>query len=294
MISIEFNFPNETVFSEVVTQELNSNDAFMCKGIELAKELLIIFYQVVSSFQYNEYGHLRRFDKDQSVIAGLLMKLTSLFSSIIEQLCNHKTDISQILTRCLLEIAVNIKYIINPTRSDIFKEYIEYSLQADAVFYKKICEDISKSGSISPIQERIKLSIENSFASNGYDTNKALERMRHWGENTIYDKFKAVNWEHLYLAYRVNSHAIHGNWQDITLHYIDQHDDGGELRYKVAVPRLQLINPLTIIVSEVCLEFLNYLAGHNDAYTSIIERVIQIQDKAIHLEDLHETFIGKH
>ncbi len=105
---VEF-ISNEVQVNEVVLDKFNSEDQFMELAVELSKEALTIQNSICGLYK-NAEGI---WEQDEAVFAGLMLRLNKLYLSFIENTCNRKYEIVSIICRCIIETAINLKYLIN-------------------------------------------------------------------------------------------------------------------------------------------------------------------------------------
>jgi hypothetical protein len=134
--------PNRVEVISSTVRQFCSNDEYMDLGVELANELLILQILIINLYKTDELtGNKRAWNEQEAISVGLMVRIHKLFSSLVDNICQNRMEICQIIIRCLLESMVNLVYLIKSKSSTIHKEFIEYSYQTEKnslPIYKKI------------------------------------------------------------------------------------------------------------------------------------------------------------
>ena len=224
-----------------------------------------------------------------------MIRLNKLQIGLLDQICQDRMEISFILFRCLAETLINLKYLLDGSSTTIFDEYIEYSLRTEKRLLNTINENISKRGSVLPIEKRMRDSIDNSFKTSLFSPEQVNEKSTEaWGE-TIYRRAKKINMEKEYMAlFSLPSHVVHGNWQDLIMHHL-QHENG-EFSPN---PDWGRVRPQPVFVSAYFSALINKLylekiIPNCDDTNQINNYVDKSIKKILEADGLHESFLQQH
>lgn len=212
-------------YSEVEISEFNSNDAFMEAYVELLKQTIELLYRVVGLRYFDEDGIPQIIDKDEAVIGGNMTRLIKLNVSFLQNVCERKLEICNIISRCIAETYVNIKYILIEGEERVKRNYIKNSLITEKELWDTILSNIRENdGEVLPIEDRMQKSIQESFEVSDFDVEE-VKRSSKW--KSIKSRSDKVAGEMFYsVYYGISSHSVHGNWQDILSHNLNKEKDG--------------------------------------------------------------------
>src|SRR5216684_291394 len=92
-----------------------------------------------------------------------------LISALLDQICQHRREITFIIARLAFECVVNLRYLIKFADDPaVFDSYIAYSLRQEKRLYDKIGNDISASGGKElPVHTRMLNSIAKAVKASG-------------------------------------------------------------------------------------------------------------------------------
>ena len=248
------HYPEITEINPAIIKKFNSEDDFMILGVELSKEVAILQTQISAMYKVDDKGQMKRWNKQEAILAALLARINRLSSAFVDNICQQRFEICQILSRCRMESVINLKYLIKNNTEETFKNFI-YSLHTENKFLDCIEENIKERGYETPIENRMIKSIKKSFDKAGLEIKDLGPKKVYWG-GSILKKFKELNMEKFYISYELQCHAIHGNWQDLVQHYLVEFDDGYEIDFDWTVPRPQVLIPEVIIMADICMDYL--------------------------------------
>jgi hypothetical protein len=268
-----------------------SEDQFMKIGVELFKEVSKITSVIANIAKIGNDGQIRDFIKNELIISGNLIRLSKLEISYIQQICENKREIAEILSRCIFETVINLEYFLkNRNNNEIFQEYIKYSYLTDKRQYDDIHEQIKARGYELPIEKRMLSSINKNCIRDGIDI-KLVEKNTF---PTILDRVKEVYGERSYLfIQRVQSHPIHGNWKDIFRNHIKYESGNYFPNNEWNIPRPQMLGSIQIFIIEFLLKYLKSEIPECDEKQFFIEHLESLNQNVMLIEELHENFLNE-
>jgi hypothetical protein len=227
-------------YSEDEIQEFESENNYMDAFVELLKQTILTFWQIIHLKYCDEEGMPIIIEKEDAIIGGNLMRLIKLNTSFLENICNGKSEICFILNRCIAETSINIKYMLVEGEERVRKNYIKHSLITEKELWETIKSNtIERNGDILPIETRMQNSIQNSFDKSDFeidDVNKSSK----W--KSMKSRAEVVAGEMFYsVFYGISSHSIHGNWQDILFNNLTKEENGFKLKLNYQEPRPQIV-----------------------------------------------------
>ena len=294
MLNLEdFNF-NKTVVDSEEIKNFNSEDGFMNLAVELFKETAIITTVLACAFRLDENNNPRKWNRNEAIVGGLMVRMTKLQSSFLDQVCQCRLEIVMILLRCLGECLINIRYLLEKNSDELSNKFIEYSLREEKRLLNEINENITKRGYELPIEKRMKKSINRSFKTSNFKPENVHENKRESWEETIYKRAKIVGMERMYTSlFSLPSHDIHGNWQNLIANHLEF--DNGEFSPNTdwARPRPQPLFALSVLCSDVNLLYLEKTIPDCPDRQKIVEILKDISHRARLVDGLHEKFLQK-
>ncbi len=210
-------------------KRFTSEGQFMSLAIELLKEVAITTSILGCTIPFDLQGKRRKWNRNEAILVGHMIRLAKLQSGFLDQVCQNRREIADILFRPLMETLINLRFLLAQNDSKVFDEYVEYSLRTEKKLLQEIDANIAKRGSELPIEVRMKKSILRAFGTSGMKPEVVKEKnTKSWG-GSIYQRAKAFNTDEIdaYLSLiSMPTHATHGNWQElITLHL--EYEQGG-------------------------------------------------------------------
>ena len=92
--------------------EFKTEDEFLSLFVEISKEIGIIIILLSSSYKTDTNNLPRKLSRNEAIIIGLLVRIAKLYNSFMQQVCENHSDIAMILSRCIFETSVNLKYLV--------------------------------------------------------------------------------------------------------------------------------------------------------------------------------------
>lgn len=126
----DFTFPKTEVDVEKI-RKFDSEDQFMSLAVELLKEVGQITTILSCAYRFDEYHNPRKWTRNEAILGGLMVRINKLQRGILDQVCQKRLEIANILFRCLTESIVNLKYLLMENSEELFDAYVEYSLRLE-------------------------------------------------------------------------------------------------------------------------------------------------------------------
>jgi hypothetical protein len=134
----------------------------------LAAELLIEVGSFICVAGNLTPAKTRRWDRNQAVLGGHLVRLYKLISALLDQICQHRREITFIIARLAFECIVNIRFLIKFGNAATYDSYVRYSLKQEKRLYERISKEIEeRRGEKLPIEERMLGSIDKAVKASG-------------------------------------------------------------------------------------------------------------------------------
>jgi hypothetical protein len=159
----------------------------------LSVELLIEVgsYICVAGNLFPSANHF--WNRNQAILGGHLVRLYKLISALLDQICQHRREITFIIARLAFECIVNLRYLIKfADDSTVFDSYVAYSLRQEKRLHDKIHEHINANGGeILPVQDRMVDSITKAVKASGLRLDAlSVSRPKNWADKNIFERAK--------------------------------------------------------------------------------------------------------
>ena len=272
-------------------QAYKSEDQFTGLAVELLKEAGKMISIVACAYRLDDVNRPRKWKRNEAILGGLAIRLSKLLQGILDQTCQNRREIAEILFRCLAETAINLKYLIKESSGKAFEEYVEYSLREEKRLLSHIEENITNRGGEFPIETRMKKSILMAFKNSGVSPEQVDEKNRTpWGES-IFKRTKRIGLKDIYGLISMASHSVHGNWQDLISHHLEKDDDGfmPETRWTRARPQYLLVAALLSL--DACETYISNLLPDCPDRTEVQKRISDCLRRVLEVDSLHENFL---
>lgn len=152
-----------------------------------------------------------------------MIRACKLQTALLDQFCQNRTEIAEILYRCFVETIINIEYLLLINDEKVYMEFLEYGLRNEKRLLKIVDTAIQARGHEFPIEKRIRESIADNFRISSLKPEQVDDSKRSsWGED-IYRRSKRIGREDQYIAlFGMSSSAVHGNWSDLMRYHLSQ------------------------------------------------------------------------
>src|SRR5262249_24395058 len=136
----------------------------------------------------------RRWDRNQAILGGHLVRLYKLISALLDQICQHRREITFIVARLAFECIVNIRFLIKFGGAATYDSYVKYSLRQEKRVYDRINKEIeARGGETFPVEERMLGSIAKAVKASGLGIEDlSPSRPRDWADKNLYERADAV------------------------------------------------------------------------------------------------------
>jgi hypothetical protein len=238
-------------------------------------------------------GGTRKWNRDQAILGGLLVRAYKLTSALLDQTCQHRRETTFILGRLLFESLINVQYLVIKDSKEIYQAFVIDSLRHEKKLMERIEGNIAKaSGLILPIEDRMLGSIKKAFDKSGVKSDEVTKQAaKPWKDVDLFQRSSAVGWGEGYLAlFGGPSHHVHGSWQDLIEYHL--HHDGSGFTPELAwhMPRPQVLFTLARVGLATLTTYLEYLAG--DEAEGVIGAVEDLWKRIDVADRAHEAFLS--
>lgn len=234
-------------------------------------------------------------NRENAVIGGLAVRLVKLISGLLDQVCQRRAEIAQIMCRLVFETIVDIRYLVRHKNPELVEDFIRSSFRQERVLRDQILERVAqRCGELLPIEDRMLKSINHAATLAGITLDDVSPKARNWGGKHTRDKAKDIFGDDLaYVgAFILMSQAIHGGWGDLMQFHLETED--GE-RFTPSPewthPRPQLLTTAAFLTVDAVLDVLGCwdegLRAHYEP--ALIDLQHRIKSSAIG----HEAYLAK-
>ena len=129
----DFEFPKTKVNVEEI-RKFASEDQFMSLAVELLKEVAQITALLACTYRLDSEGNPRKWKRNEAVVGGLMVRISKLQMAFLDQMCQNRMEIANIISRSLAEGIFNLIYLLKNRSDELFDEYIDYSLKTESQF----------------------------------------------------------------------------------------------------------------------------------------------------------------
>lgn len=274
-------------YSQSEINEFNDYHQFMDASVELLKQTIELLWILIRIGYCDENGEPKEISKDDAVVAGNINRFIKLNTSFLQNICEGKIEIASILSRCIGETYVNVKYLLSNSEERVIRNYIKYSLITEKELWNKIKENVEKKGGKTEhIEFRMNESIKRNFDKSDFELDE-VSRSSKW--KSISKRADEVAGDEFYsIFYGISSHSIHGNWQDILTYHLTNSGNGFKLNLKWNGAQPQLIDA-TVLMNLDLIELLTDKFGNSE-----VKKVKnELFDYQIDLIESHEKYLNK-
>lgn len=276
----------EPKYSAKDIDDFSNEEQLLEATVELLKQTIELIYICTGLRYCDSDGNSRQVTRDEAIIGGNLVRLIKLNTSLLQNICELKSEIAFIICRCIAETSINIKYMLTEGEERVKRNYIKYSLITEKDIWNTLKENAQKrNGDTLPIEERMKMSIENSFEKSDFDLDDVKNSSK-W--KSIASRAEKVASPDFYdIFYGTSSHMIHGNWQDILFNHTRRKNGDFFLNFEWVRPRPQIMDaPIALNLDIVKVFVEKELVGQNESEL--------ILNKCQLLATYHQDLVDRH
>ena len=263
-----------------VLEACQANDQFGALVYELYKETVRLVCASSGAYFGNGDDTIK-LDRNQAICAGLMVRIFKYMLSVVK-LCSdveHGESV-QALNRCIIESAVNLRYLLHKDDAAVYDRFVKSSLAAERELYDFIQENIKARGGEEFLVEQSMLrSIMEVCKQSGVKPEEVDMKAGSWG-GSFKDRLIALgyDWPAYTALERIPSHAIHGDWVDLFKNHLLYSSYGYEPNYDHLTTDGELLSPVSIFVVDAALEYLDkYFEG--DAIAPLFQRLSSVRER---------------
>lgn len=238
-------------------------------------------------------GDTRKWNRDQAILGGLLVRSYKLSCALLDQTCQHRRETTFVLGRLAFECMVNIQYFVSLNSKEIYQAYVIDSLRHEKRLLDRIEANIAdRNGVILPIEARMLGSIKKSFQKSEVKPEEVTKQAaKPWKDVDLYQRADSVGLGEAYLGlFGGPSHSVHGSWQDLMEYHLDHDGEGFTPELDWHRPRPQVLFTLAK-VGVVTLEvYLEHFAG--DGAEGVISELRDLLERIQIADQAHEDFLS--
>jgi hypothetical protein len=276
--------------SDEFVQSFSHEGEFNTVGVELLKEAGS--YLTIAC---NIYPLSKDWSKKQAIVGGSGIRVFKLVSAYLDQTCQNRREISEILSRLIFETAVTIRYFIANQEPETVESFIKYALRFERELWDEIQNNVEqRNGVILPIEDRMLQSITRASELSGYSIEEIdLKDRSNWAGKNLYQKSKEVGWDKLYLAsFGGMSNSVHGSWTDLYGHHLLAANNGSYTGvFDWSTPRPQSIFAMVRLVAQISADLFDFFGDGavNEYFEPMIVGIIK---RTSILTNGHERYLS--
>ena len=279
---------------EVTDEKLEAcraKDQFGVLVYELYKETGRLVCASSGAF-FGHSGDSIKFDRNQAICAGLLVRIFKYMLSVVKlsEEIEHGETV-QALNRCIIESAVNLRYLLLKDDDATYGKFAQNGLVAERELYDMIQENVeSRGGNRLVIEQGMLDSIIETCEQAGIKPEEVNPKAGNWG-GSFRDKLEALGygWTAYTVFERILSHAIHGDWADLVLNHLLPKEGGFEPNYDHLRTDGELLGPVGIFVIEAVREYLNKYFDNTEA-VPLHQRLASVQERLFEVESARQDW----
>lgn len=289
----DFKIPKTEADVEKI-KKYDDEDQFMSLAVELFKEVAQITCILSCAYRLDDKNNPRKWFRDEAILGGLMIRLSKLQIALLDQVCQKRLEIANIIFRCIGENLINLRYLLGEGKVDLYEEYIEYSLREEKRLLNTMRANIRQRGYELPIETRMKMSIERAFHKSLFSPAKVNEtKWKSWGDK-IFERAKKANMEEIYFAmFSLPSHAVHGNWQDLITYHLEYENGEFAPRTEWGYPRPQPLFAAALLSAEINKLYLDEILPECSDKDKIDDILDNIAIRVRVTDEVHEQFMER-
>jgi len=219
--------PDPPQFSDEQMQKCRETGDFMPVLFEWYKfvgHICIFFAQLArESLAVKEISPIH-----YAVLTGLLNRCARLMLSNIALSHNGRFgETTALLDRCIFESCIKVEWLCHKGIDDYFQRYLASGLKTEIELESEIRGNIAKreDGAVLNIEKRMLASIDRYINASGLNREEVVESKK---LPDISAMLSDLGHERLMyvVSQRLGSHAVHGTWPSLLLHYLEMDEEG--------------------------------------------------------------------
>jgi len=224
------------------------------------------------------------FARNQAICAGLMVKISKFMVAVIQlSTGDDRGEIVLALNRIIMESAISLEFLVRSKDDKYFDQFVDFSLGPEREIYDQIQANIAARGEVLPIEERLLSSIAYICSTSGKKIEEVDRRHRDWGEN-LRERLKSLGKESFYAtAYRMPSHAVHGNWPDLLTAHLTYNEGTKVFQPETKWTRIgsRLLAPIAILVLDAIDPYLERFLPDSAERNLFRERIVDLRERLI-------------
>lgn len=289
----DFQF-EKTEINESAIAMFDSENGFMNLAVELLKEVGVFTTISACAYRLDESNTPRKWSRNEAITGGLMIRITKLQSSFIDQICQGRMEIAMILFRCIGESLINIRYLLEKNSDVLSDKFIEYSLREEKRLLNKIRTNVLERGSELPIEKRMINSINHTFQVSSFKPEDVNENKRESWEETIYKRAEAVGMKDMFFSiFSLPSHDVHGNWQNLLSNHLEFEDGMFSPNPDWKAPRPQPLFAICVLSADVNRLYLMKALPDCPDRQRVLALLDDLDFRVRIVDKLHEKFLQK-
>ena len=277
--------------TEDVLETCRSNGAFGPLVFELYKETGRLVCVSTGAY-FGPPGVAMKLDRNQAICAGLLVRISKYMLSAVKLSADiEHGETVEALNRCIIESAVNLRYLLLKDDESIYDKFAKNSLAAERELYDIIQGNIrSRGGEQLVIEQSMLKSIANTCQKSRVAVEDIDPKAGGWG-GSFRDRLTALgfDWTAYTVLVGIPSHAIHGDWVDLVLNHLLQKEDGFELNLNHLRTDGELLGAVGFFAIEAARQYLDRYFGRH-ALEPLYERLESVQERLMRVETSREDW----
>ena len=226
---------------------------------ELYKEAGVLVH-VSTTIHLDDTADAIKLNRNQAICAGLLIRIVKYMLSAVKLSADvEHGETVQALNRCIIESAVNLRYLLIKDNDEVYDRFVKNSLVAERELYDTIQGNIKgRGGEQLAIEQSMLNSIKDTCEQSGLTVEEINPNAGSWG-GSFRDRLTTLgyDWPAYTALERIPSHAIHGDWVDLVKNHLLFKVDGFEPNYDHLKTDGELLSPVGIFVVEAVRDYLN-------------------------------------
>ena len=244
---------------------------------------------IIRNSKHTEVGY----DRNMAFYYGMLNRIGMYLAwerrLVCKQLMN--LELSSIFGRVVLEDNITLQYYLR--HQEKLEDYRKSSFKAEKALEDNIKANMEARDTpdldMSQMEDRMLRSIYRAYATAGLSS-EDIHNERLPSLPQVATMAKEVDVEQLYNTYRIECHATHGDWFDISRYFLEERDGRFYPRFVEDGTDIRKLNPLLEIGYKTLFEFVGILDGHGlDIEDDLMADLKLIKD----FDYMHFNFINK-
>ena len=287
----ELKFPEIRTFSKSKINSCRQLKDFRPIFFEIYKHIGIIC-NLISCIDRKSPGLNKISKSHYGILIGLMNRCSRLMlANAILSSEGKFGETTTIIDRCILESAINVRWICKYSKEHSFERYLASSFKADLELEKNIQENIeTREGKTLEIENRMLDSINRCINLSELNRNNFCDYPKF---PTFETRIKQVHNENDNLSYtvvqRIGSHHIHGTWTSLLTHYLDEEDGEFYPRDHTVPIHVNQFVSISLEVLEMLKEFITFISNDGNLTNFYLT---QIEDRRKFLDSFRIEILG--